>query len=179
MSKKLVRLTEGDLHRIIKESVETILKEAQLNELDPRTYASYAQKRAAQGDQTKAKVGRQAAVNAFNNQFSYDERFNNSSNGLNQRRYHLYHGKSSNSPYEAETYYAENTPEHMHGQTIKYGANGDIDVQHRDGMKGVNYKEYNDDTIYHPYDAIGSEQTRISKEMAKGNGKYIKGKGWQ
>mgnify|MGYP006923246489 CR=1 FL=1 len=42
-----------------------------------------------------------------------------------------------------------------------------------------NYKEYNDDTIYHPYDYFGRKQTRISKEMAKGNGKYIKGKGWQ
>ena len=175
--KQVIKLTEGDLHRIIKESVERIINEAQLNELDPRTYASYAQKRAAQGNQTKAEVGRQAAVNSFNKQFSYDDRFSN--NGLNQRRYHLYGGKNSDVPYEAETYYAEDTPEHMHGQTIKYGANGDIDVQHRNGMMGANYKEYNDDTIYHPYDAIGRKQTRISKEMAKGNGKYIKGQGWQ
>ena len=38
--KKLIRLTEGDLHRIVKESVNQIL-----TELDHRTYASAAQKR--------------------------------------------------------------------------------------------------------------------------------------
>ena len=39
-NKQLIRLTEGDLHRIVKESVNQIL-----TELDHRTYASAAQKR--------------------------------------------------------------------------------------------------------------------------------------
>ena len=34
MNKKLIRLTESDLHRIVKESVNKILSEA-INELDP------------------------------------------------------------------------------------------------------------------------------------------------
>jgi hypothetical protein len=32
MAKKLIRLTEGDLHRIVKESVNRILREERLNE---------------------------------------------------------------------------------------------------------------------------------------------------
>ena len=40
MKKKVIRLTEGDLHRIVKESVNQIL-----TELDHRTYASAEQKR--------------------------------------------------------------------------------------------------------------------------------------
>ena len=39
-NKKLIKLTESDLHNIVKEAVNEILNEAQLNELDPRTYAS-------------------------------------------------------------------------------------------------------------------------------------------
>lgn len=34
MAKKLIRLTESDLHRIIENSVKRVLKESQLNELD-------------------------------------------------------------------------------------------------------------------------------------------------
>lgn len=41
--KQLVRLTESDLHRIIKESVNNVL-----TELDWRTYASAADKRQQQ-----------------------------------------------------------------------------------------------------------------------------------
>ena len=54
MNKKLIRLTESDLHRIVKESVNKVLREAQLNELDPRTYASYASGRQRQADNAEA-----------------------------------------------------------------------------------------------------------------------------
>ena len=43
--KKIVRLTESDLHRIIKESVNNII-----TELDWKTYANAANKRQAQGN---------------------------------------------------------------------------------------------------------------------------------
>ena len=46
MKKKPIRLTDQDLHRIVKESVNKILKEA-VNELDPRTYASARDKQNA------------------------------------------------------------------------------------------------------------------------------------
>ena len=45
MDKKLIRLTESDLHKIVKESVNRVL-----TELDWKTYASAAKKRGIQGD---------------------------------------------------------------------------------------------------------------------------------
>ena len=44
MNKKLIRLTEGDLHRIVKESVNKVL-----TELDWKTYANAAKKAREQG----------------------------------------------------------------------------------------------------------------------------------
>lgn len=45
MGKQIIRLTESDLHQIVKESVNKIL-----SELDWKTYASAAKKRGIQGD---------------------------------------------------------------------------------------------------------------------------------
>lgn len=42
--KRTIKLTESDLHNMISEAVKVAL-----NELDPRTYASYADKRRQQG----------------------------------------------------------------------------------------------------------------------------------
>ena len=91
-NKKVVRLTESQLHNIIAESVNQILME-----LDPRTYASYADKRQqqyldlrkgatdsekfanqrknkAQRETLKNKIdaGRQAARDAWNRQYGHD-----------------------------------------------------------------------------------------------------------
>ena len=77
-NKKVVRLTESQLHNVIAESVSQILME-----LDPRTYNSYAYKRHLQAknetDPTKKqmyldkeKMGRQATVDAFNRDFAYN-----------------------------------------------------------------------------------------------------------
>lgn len=45
MNKRVIRMTESDLHQLVKESVNKIL-----TELDWKTYASAAKKRAMQGD---------------------------------------------------------------------------------------------------------------------------------
>lgn len=79
--KKIIRLTESDLHRIVKESVNKILKEA-VNELDPRTLANYARGRAAQGNYEKAVAGQNAAVDAWNRDYSRSE---NTPNGFVQK----------------------------------------------------------------------------------------------
>lgn len=63
--KKRVKLTEENLHRIIRDCINEAL-----NELDPRTYASYSAKRQAQGQDEKAQQGRQAAVKAWNKKFA-------------------------------------------------------------------------------------------------------------
>lgn len=96
--KKTIVLNESDLHRIISESVKRILNEMNekyivdesLNELDPRTYASYAEKRAQQANgqrqlsqsqqrrnlspeqiQQQAQQGRQAGINKWNQDYGW------------------------------------------------------------------------------------------------------------
>ena len=64
--KRKVRLTESDLHRIIKESVKNVL-----NELDWRTYQSAAQKAGTNGDFNREAKFRRAASNSFNRQNGY------------------------------------------------------------------------------------------------------------
>ena len=58
MNKKLIRLTESDLHRIVKESVNRVL-----TELDWKTYANAARKRALQGADDKVIGDLDAAAN--------------------------------------------------------------------------------------------------------------------
>ena len=66
--KKIVRLTEGDLHRIVKESVNKVL-----TELDWKTYQNAANKAYASGDKRASKFHNQA-VTQFNKDYGYDER---------------------------------------------------------------------------------------------------------
>lgn len=80
MNKKLIRLTESDLHRIVKESVNKVL-----TELDWKTYMNYSQGRANQGDAAfkngdenmarkywdKAHNGVYSAKNAFGKQYNH------------------------------------------------------------------------------------------------------------
>jgi hypothetical protein len=47
--KKVIRLTEGDLHRIVKESVNRIL-----NEMSPEVYLNYQKGRTNQANQARA-----------------------------------------------------------------------------------------------------------------------------
>lgn len=63
MNKQVIRLTEGDLHKIIKESVSKIL-----TELDWKTYMNAARARQAQGNSDKASNLEAYANNQFNRQ---------------------------------------------------------------------------------------------------------------
>jgi len=58
MNKKIIRLTESDLHKIVKESVNRVL-----TELDWKTYANAARKRALQGADDKVIGDLDAAAN--------------------------------------------------------------------------------------------------------------------
>lgn len=190
--KKIIRLTEADLHDIIMEAI---------NEMDPRTYASYAEKRAEQARGTRpmspsqkrknmtpqemysqASQGKSAAVSAFNDQYGYDKEYplnGKITRGLNTRRYFIDRGSGDeNYPYRARTYDAEDDARYAHGQTISFSKNGDDKVTHRHGAWGDNYEEWVDNNIWHPYDSIGRKQTKVAQQMAQGNGHYVKGKGW-
>ena len=77
MNKKLIRLTESDLHRIVKESVNKILNEY-VSGLDPRTLANYAKGREAQGQHDKAQQGMQTARDTWNANYSDGDRMTDS-----------------------------------------------------------------------------------------------------
>ena len=171
MNKKLIRLTESDLHRIVKESVNKVLNEVQLNELDPRTYASYADKRQAQGQGWKATKGRYAATDAWNNQYGKRDTSYNGKGGsanhqvymknddytVNDNYWDSYDGGNSNftkyNPYDDSFHYDSNIRD------------GFGDLHSSQGVK-QNYGGNN-------------EGQYVAQQMAKGTGKYIKGKGWQ
>lgn len=63
--KKLIGLTEGQLHEMITESVNQIL-----SELDWKTYANYAKKRLQQGKYDKAQRGNDMANTEFNKKYN-------------------------------------------------------------------------------------------------------------
>lgn len=62
--KNRIRLTESQLHRVIKESVKQVL-----SELDWKTYANAAKKRALQGNDDKAHALDDAATKSFNRKY--------------------------------------------------------------------------------------------------------------
>jgi hypothetical protein len=167
MQKKIVRLTESDLHRIIKESVEQILSEAQLNELDPRTYASYAQKRAAQGNPMKANAGADAARSAWNKEYgSYNpnsKMYTKDGEKDAEEKTALYmkndedawrqHAFTNNGKIEYEPYHSYYSKEIGNGYNPKYEKNI-------------------------PLKGLSNYGSKVAKEMSDGSGKYVKGRGW-
>lgn len=68
MNKKLIRLTESDLHNIIKESVKKILREA-----DWKTYANAGKKASELGQHERAAKFRDAAIDRFNTDYGYED----------------------------------------------------------------------------------------------------------
>lgn len=145
-NKQIIRLTESDLHRIVKESVNKILSEA-INELDPRTYASYANKRAAQGNYGKAAKGVDAARDAWNNKFSHDDNFA--------------HGYSKENMIDTS-----DSPYTVHSQSMSRDALGNAISNNVNQVNPQNDKRT-------------ADRYRVAQQMAQGNGKYVKGKGWQ
>ena len=144
--KKIIRLTESDLHRIVRQSVNEAL-----NELDPRTYASYADKRQAQGQMDKAQQGQQAARNAFNKKYGEERQGNFGTDYFNQMRgnnYTVTNGKTVYDPHNEE--YRE------------YNNNF---LSKRQQMP-QSYVRAN-------------TPLQVAQQMAHGNGQYVKGKGWQ
>ena len=67
MNKKLIRLTESDLHKIVKESVNRVL-----TELDWKTYDSAMRKAAEKGQWERVGAFGDASKKAFNKQFGYE-----------------------------------------------------------------------------------------------------------
>ena len=135
-------IKESQLHKIIAESVKKVL-----SELDARTYASYADKRAAQGNYDKAAKGVDAARDAWNNKFSHDDNFA--------------HGYSKENMIDTS-----DSPYTVHSQSMSRDALGNAISNNVNQVNPQNDKRT-------------ADRYRVAQQMAQGNGKYVKGQGWQ
>ena len=164
--KKIVRLTEGDLHRIIKESVNNII-----TELDWKTKMNYLKGRQRQGDeayrQGNEKMARKYWDKASDAKYDTRDEFDRKYNGKPFR------GMSDD----------------KFNMCDIYPGNGDICTRYRG--KG-NYDHYATNGVPDDsYDYLsGSERDkndidtfrRMNKDVndyVNGKSQYIKGKGWQ
>lgn len=169
-NKRTIRLTESDLHRVIKESVRQCL-----TELDWRTYASYADKRwkQAQDDQwnhrfddsyyespylSKYREGQKAKRKAFNDQY-FD--------GEDVEGYMGEKGINMQEPFGGDRNYVNSTWRDVNGVRKKSLSD--------DEAKSVisndeNYGKYADSFINAAHDKA---------DYYSGKSKYVKGKGWQ
>lgn len=154
--KKTIRLTESDFYRVITESVNKVL-----NELDARTYASARDKAWERGETRAAGFGN-AAVDAWNRDYEKYDSDDNVEDGM----WMDYGGN-------VRTYNRNKTTPHNFEQEIDY----------YDDMKRVNFTDKNGNEMNWEYPLKDRKRLpkkfRVAKEMAKGNGEYIKGKGWK
>lgn len=177
MNRNRIRLSESQLRRVIKESVKKVLREQlyemQINELDPRTYASYAYKRQAQGgllNQWKAVDGKQAAIDAWNKQYGKNtDNYNNSRRVSRQRfmgnDYDVQDNVGDFGPYGQERRVSQRN----------YNPHNDTCTYQNDSY---DYNGNGKQTINQGQGAAGKGEM-VARQMAQGNGKYIKGQGWQ
>ena len=149
---KNIRLNESQFNELITETVNRIL-----TELDPRTYASYANKRRAQGQNannfsdmvkytSKAEDGEEAARNAWNKKYGYDEKIS----------YQEIPG------YRSQTMI--NTLENPY-------------QVHKQHMASCRPWENQHNTVSDYADTVDARNT--ARQMRQGNGNYVKGQGWQ
>ena len=185
MNKKIIKLTESDLHKIVKESVNKILSEA-INELDPRTYASYAQKRQQQADNAtnmsdkwkygdKAWQGQVAARDAYNKQFGTNsQNFGRGYNEFHNMNHGMY-GNDYTVTDSEQTGYNRNGEGRTRGYQQEYNPQNDT-YNYRDWDKSVGDTS-DPQKRSHVYQI--DPRHKIAQQMAKGNGNYVKGQGWQ
>lgn len=162
MNKKLIRLTESDLHRIVKESVNRVI-----TELDWRTYANAAKKsrEQASADWDRAKEN----PSDYSHYYDYDKHtararnFDNAASQMLDKQYGGRHSVSTEDP---------------HIQWLRRYPESEIDVSH-DAYRPL--KGYEEDwpahsTTTHDNYHIGNKEI---SDFAHGKSKYVKGKGWQ
>ena len=181
--KQTIKLKESQLRNIIKECIINVLNEGQLNELDPRTYASYAQKRAAQGQAAKATAGRMAARDAWNKQYGYDDsQYNGFGDRFDSKQYmgdanDEYSVHTSNQQFNgnngyvnangrsgAETVYNPNTNTAQRSNW-QYDASGKEISNNTQNIKGIPSA---------PYGSKPQIGRQVAQQMAQGTGHFNK-----
>ena len=150
---KNIRLNESQFNELITETVNRIL-----TELDPRTYASYANKRRAQGQNannfsdmvkytSKAEAGEEAARNAWNKKYGYDGKISHQGDNPGYRSQKMIQ-TSGNSYQVHNQHMASSRPwENQHNVVSDYA------------------------------NTVDARNT--ARQMRQGNGNYVKGQGWQ
>ncbi len=190
-----IRLTESQLHNVIRKCINEAI-----NELDPRTYANYAAGRQAQGQNEKARQGREAAVNAWNKQYGNED--------WKPEPEHIRYSMPEWIYTSWKKQYGnENTTSNNKGISSTYtGMKGDSYTIHDnnsdtnfDGSHQIVTRQFNpsDNTVNYQrhkansygdvtLDDEGTIQSssydkgrQVARQMATGTGKYVKGKGWQ
>lgn len=158
MNKKLIRLTESDCHKIVKESVNKVL-----TELDWRTYANAAKKRDAQIQ----KLGRDATDKGGNRLTHLRNNLDYAASDALTSKYAQKHNNgypANNADVYTKNGYQTVTTNNFDGNgrwsrgEFNYDNKGNIDKQ------GYNMNSQMDNEV---------------EDYMKGKSKYIKGKGWQ
>lgn len=157
---KVIRLTENDLHNMVTEAVRVAL-----NELDPRTYASAAEKARIRGEFDRASRFKNTAIDSWERDYGNELHADDDFRGGGSRFIdpYFYDGSESfNNAYVCNRY---PTPEH----------NGDCYNPKRDFR--MPFDKYGNKPM-----AGSAPQTkgeRVARQMVHGDGKYALGKGWQ
>lgn len=161
-----VSLTESDLHTLITEAVKETL-----NELDPRTYASAADKAKERGEYERMGKFRSAAVNAWNKKFA--DPINTKTDTLPQRGIRHHYSMEDNDGYNIA----------MNSQNYKTRKTSSRDYTFDNDGKEYQWDElgnqYEGDGDFGAHESIKYDGMNVARQMARGNGKYVKGKGWQ
>jgi len=195
MNKKLIRLTESDLHKIVKESVRKVLAEA-----DPRSWDAVA-RRYDQTDPQKAAYARQRGVQQWNKQFGGDVRMNNDGSLEDVGEIHPVPFRDSevNAPFSMSRFQSDvvsNEPKYSGWGRTKYTPNmdGTFDLEHNDytrlsknGMErefdGTRVAKENPTKVNYQQDVPFGNYSRrfnVASQMKTGNGVYDKTRGgWQ
>ena len=150
-------MTESQLHNIIAESVNQILCE-----LDPRTYASAAEKRRLQGNFDASRNLKNHAVKTWNDLYGdeIDLGKGGKSEFIDVRDYDGSESLGNGEAYICNNYFDGTgdcfTP--SSGDRMPFSRRGN-------GLNGTSKPR--------------TKGEKVATQMIKNNGKYIKGKGWQ
>lgn len=188
--KQVIRLTEGDLHSIIKESVNKIL-----TELDWKTYANAAKIASNNGDNRTSKF-RDAAITRFNNEYGYENLISNTgvenlkAVPANYSDWETWRNKKKNTlPLDAETPHISLNFNYDDFDDFTFDKKGkaitDIENYPEEPIKTVYYNGGSSSfpTEVFPY-STGETWKRNGRaydefdNYRKGNYIYQKGKGW-
>ena len=198
-NKKVVRLTESQLHNILAESVSQILMEMNaddykkamdnpryrkmMDKVDPRTFARRARGANAQGNPRNddKDTMRVAAINAWNDQYGKDTysppggEYDRDKDSIT-----MYRGDNGAEYGLNSVYQEKGFPEHAHIQRGDFYSDGTETASHTIGHYGKDgYKRFTDNKFDSPYNYINKKGADVARQMATGRGKYSPEKGWE